>query len=282
MSEDKFLKVQQRAEAVAARYRESQSKYFNILLLGDSGSGKTATLATCPTPLFIDSFDSGGTKTQVLQPLIERGDIVCETRWEKDSWKEPFAFREWEMEMAERKREGFFDHFATYALDSGSKWSDSLMFAIIAGNKDKGGKTRRGQNPELQDYLVQQLTAVDWIGQLMSLPCNVVVTAHIGIDKDELTGRIETGPLMYGKLALKLPIAFDECWIMRPQQSSIGPAFKVLVHADGYHKAKSRIGGSKFSMLENPDVRGLMKKAEAPKESWTDRPPLLHKTAESE
>lgn len=273
MPEDRFLKVQQRAEAIRDRYANSQSKYFNILALGDSGSGKTSLLSTCPKPVFVDSFDPGGTKTESLQPLIQSGDLLAEPRWEADSWKSPFAFREWEREMADRQREGFFDYLGTYALDSASKWSDSLMFAILAAGTR--GKSRKGQTPELQDYLVQQLTAVDWLGVIMGLPCSVLVTAHLGIEKDELTGRIESGPLLYGKLAKKLPIAFDECYIMRPQQSSSGPVFKVQVHADGYYMAKSRIGGRKLQTMEDPDIKMLMKKAGAPADSYTDKKPLI-------
>lgn len=267
---DKFLAVQKRAEEIRAKYAETQRSYFNTLVMGDSGAGKTSLAATCPKPLFLDSFDPGGTKSEALQEGIANGDILCETRWETDSWKKPGAFREWEREMDSRKREGFFDALGTYVLDSSSKWSDSLMFAILQTN------SRAGQNPQIQDYLVQQLTAVDWIGQLMSYPCNVLVTAHLGIEKDELTGKIESGPLMYGKLAKKLPIAFDECYVTRPKATPQGVKYQLQVHNDGYYIAKTRIGGSKFSQYEDPDVKALMRKAQAPEGSYTDKPSLFN------
>ena len=277
---DRFLAVQKRAQMVIERYRESASNYFNILVMGDSGAGKTSLAVTCPTPVFIDSFDPGGTKTRVLQASINANDILCETKWEHDAWKSPFAFREWEGEMQSRRREGMFDFIGTYMLDSASKWSDSMMFAIIQSGKDRNGKSRIGQTPEIQDYLTQQLTAVDWLGWLMDLPCNVLVTAHLGIEKDELTGRIESGPLLYGKLAKKLPIAFDEVYITRPQQSASGLQHRLQTKADGYYIAKSRIGGSALELFEEPNIKKIMQKAGAREPSWKDKEPVFHPAKE--
>lgn len=270
---DPFVKVQQRAEATIEHYRTSGSNFFKILVMGDSGSGKTSLAASCPTPVFIDSFDPGGTKTAALRSLISTHDIICDTRWETDTWKQPSAFRAWERDMLDRKSDGFFDYLGTYMLDSASKWSDSLMFATLAS------KNRSGKAPEIQDYLVQQLTAVDWLSWMMDLRCNVLVTAHLGIEKDETTGRVESGPLMYGKLAKKLPIAFDECYIARPQQTSQGPSFRLQTQADGYYIAKSRIGGLKLSLYEDPGIKDLMRKAGAPSEAYTDRDPVFRSQA---
>jgi hypothetical protein len=271
MPHDKFLVVQQRAEKVRDKYRKSQSKYFNTLVLGDAGGGKTTLAVSCPKPVFIDSFDPGGTKTAALRPLIESGDILCETKWEADRWKDPFAFREWEREMMTRISEGFFDYVGTYILDSASRWSDSLMFEIIK----RATPTRTGTNPQLQDYLMQQLTAVDWIGVIMGLHCNVLVTAHLGFEKDEHTGAIESGPLMYGKLAKKIPIAFDECYIARVKGGSAGLDYKLQTKMDGRYAAKSRLGGEKFDLMEVPDIKALMKKAGTDEACYTDKDPVF-------
>lgn len=270
---DKFLAVQKRALAVIDAYRDSQSPYFNILSMGQSGTGKTSIASTCPFPVFIDSFDPGGTKTEVLQEYIDRGDIIVENRWEADTWKKPYAFAEWEREMNDRKREGFFDYLGTYILDSASRWSESMMYEIL--RKGTRGKSRVGQNPELQDYLVQQLTAVDWIGVMTALPCNIVLTSHLGLERDELTGKIITGPLMYGKLALKLPVAFDEVYIMRPEQTAQGSNYRIQCHADGFYDAKTRLGGKKFQLFEAPDIKAMMKKAGCADVTFTDREPVF-------
>jgi|TARA_Y100000310_G_scaffold18004_1_gene17779 hypothetical protein len=265
----KFLKVKERALKARKAYQESASQYSNFLIYGDFGTGKTQLISTCPKPIFIDSFDPGGTKTAALQPGIDNGDIIVDNRWEGDSWKDPYAFAEWEKEMQDRQREGLFEHIGTYALDSLTKWSDSLMYEIL--RRGSGGKTRKGSNPQLQDYLVQQLTAVDWLGVLMGHPCHVVATGHIGLMKDDVSGKMETGLLMYGKLSEKVPLVFDEKYVTRVKSSSSGVSYELLTRNDGYYKAETRMGGGKFEHSETPDIRALLKKAGRPVE---DRPYL--------
>lgn len=272
--EQMFLKVQERAAAVRARYAESAVQWSNILLYGDFGTGKTQTIGTAPRPIFIDSFDPGGTKTAALQPLIESGDIIVDSRWERDSWKIPEAFRAWEREMEQRKRDGFFEFFGTYALDSITKWAQALMYEIL--KRGTKGSSRAGQKPELQDYLIQQLTSVDWMGQLMELPCHTIVTGHIGFVEDKVTGKLETGLMLEGKLSEKVPLVFDEKYVTRATQSSSGVAYKLQTRNDGYYKAETRMGGMKFETFEEPDLRALLKKAGR---AWEDRPGLFTESA---
>lgn len=270
-SSDKFLKVQKRAASVRQKYTDSASPFVNILAYGDFGTGKSSLAATAVRPVFIDSFDPGGTKTAVLQPLIESGDIIVENKWEQDSWKKPWAFREWEREMAERERDGFFDHIGTYMVDSITKWSDSMMYEILKVGSRKTGP-RPGTTPEIQDYLTQQLTAVDWLDMLMGYRCNVLCTGHIGIDKDEITGATQTGMLLYGKLSMKVPLAFDEKYITRSKQGPSGIEYHLQTKNDGYWKAETRMGGSNFATFEQPDIRKLMQKAG---KNTDDRPRLV-------
>lgn len=265
-----FLKVQQRALDVRERYANSTSEFSNFLITGDYGTGKTQILTTAPRPVFIDCFDPGGTKTAALQPLIASGDIIVENKWETDSWKKPFAYTAWEREMEQRMQEGFFHHIGTYALDSITKFSDSMMYEIL--KRGTGGKSRKGQQPQLQDYGVQQTTAVDWIGVLMGLPCHVVVTGHIGLIKDEVSGKMETGLLLAGKLSDKVPLSFDEKYITRVTSSSAGLSHKLQTHNDGYYKAETRMGGSGFDLFEEPDLRKLLMKANR---NSGDRPGLF-------
>ena len=76
----KFLKVKERAMKARQMYADSASQFSNFLIYGDFGTGKTQILSTCPKPVFIDSFDPGGTKTAALQPLIDKGDVIVDTR----------------------------------------------------------------------------------------------------------------------------------------------------------------------------------------------------------
>ena len=72
-------------------YREDpRQSSFNLLLLGEYGRGKTFILRTARKPVFIDSFDPGGSKC--LRKYIEKGDIIVDTRWEREDPMNPTAF----------------------------------------------------------------------------------------------------------------------------------------------------------------------------------------------
>jgi hypothetical protein len=271
MADDKFLAITNRIAAVRQLYASSVSQYGNFLIYGDFGTGKTTLATTCPRPVFIDCFDPGGTKTRALQPLIDSGDIIVDAQWQGDSWRDPYAYMEWEKAMEDRQREGLWDYIGTYMLDSITRWADSMMWEILRrGTPGKG--TRKGKNPELQDYGVQQLTAIDWLGQFMSLPCHVVVTGHIGLVKDEVTGGFETGLLLAGKLSEKVPNVFDEKYITWAKDSPKGVEYKLQTKNDGRYKAETRMGGDLFQLYEPPDIRALLKRAG---KSWEDKPSLV-------
>ena len=270
MTEKVQLKLTSRIAEVRSRYQTSGREYVNFLLYGDFGTGKTHALSTCPRPIWIDCFDPGGTKTAALQPLIASGDIIVDNRWESDSWQDPFAYNEWEREMESREQEGLFDMIGTYCLDSITRWADTMMWEILRrGTPGKG--TRKGKHPEIQDYGVQQMTAVDWLGRMMSYPCHIVVTGHIGLLKDEVTGGVETGLLLAGKLSDKVPLVFDEKYITCAKDGSKGVEYRFQTKNDGKYKAETRMGGSSFDMWEDPNIRSLLKRAG---KSWEDKPSI--------
>ncbi|MCK5604590.1 hypothetical protein KAR91_22065, partial [Candidatus Pacearchaeota archaeon] len=79
---------------------DSSQESFNLLLLGESGTGKTITASTGRGPILIDSFDPGGTKG--LDPEIKSGKVFVDTRWEREDPKNPTAFTVWEKEFDRR------------------------------------------------------------------------------------------------------------------------------------------------------------------------------------
>lgn len=260
-------KLLQKIAAIRETYASNSSPYQNFLIYGDFGTGKSSLAATAPKPVFIDSFDPGGTKTTLLRDAIERGDVIVDNTWERDSWKAPKVFRNWEQEMFDRERAGFFSLFGTYVLDSITSWSAYLMYEILRKGNQKSG-SRVGQTPEIKDYLVQKMTAVDWINRIMAYPCHVIITGHIGLDKDEITGKMETGLLLANKLSRELPNAFDEKYVTLAGK---GNSYTLLTRNDGYYRAETRMGGGIFAEHEEPNIQKLLKKANR---NWQDRPAL--------
>lgn len=249
--------VQKRALAAREGYAaKGRTGKANVLVYGDYGTGKSTFIGTAPKPIWVHLFDSGGMTTASLQPMIESGDIIIED-FTSDSWKQPEKFRAWERALTEMRRDKVFEAIGTFAIDSITKWADSLMYEII---RMFGG----GKNdfiPQQRDYLLQQLTAVDYLEKLCDIPCNLIVTGHIGLDKDEVTGKMETGLFLSGKLTTKVPLVFDEKWLTKVEGRGTELRHIVQTHNDGYYKAETRMGGEAFLQYEEPDFKALLLKA---------------------
>ena len=79
---DNFLEIKKLAGEINDFYKQdTRQESFNLLLLGEKGSGKTVISTTCRKPVHIDSFDSGGTKA--LKPWKLIGGVVWEYLFEK-------------------------------------------------------------------------------------------------------------------------------------------------------------------------------------------------------
>lgn len=229
---------------------------YKFLITGDSGTGKTRLLETCPRPILVHSFDPGGTK--ILRKGIQEGWIIPDTRFEAENDRAPTAYDLWEAEFNRLGKEKIFDSIGTYALDSITTWSDAVMNKILK----LGGKL--GAKPEFEEWRKMIDFVRFCMKQITNLPCNVVVLGHLDSDKDELTGRLESSLLIPGQSSKKVPILFDEVYITRVTQGKDKSSYHLQTSSDGRYKAATRMGRDVFEQLEAPDIMALFKKANIP------------------
>uniref|UniRef100_A0A6M3JFQ9 Putative ATPase domain containing protein n=1 Tax=viral metagenome TaxID=1070528 RepID=A0A6M3JFQ9_9ZZZZ len=236
---------------------QAQQKSFNALIYGDFGTGKTNLTVTCRLPVHIDSFDPGGVKT--VRDEIKAGKVLADVRYEVEDPMKPTAFRLWDTEYARRKRDGYFAQIGTYIIDSATTWASAAMDVIL----QKAG--RLGGPPFQQDYLPAMSMIENAIKDITTLPCDVILTAHLDVDKDEATGRLFVGPLFVGKLKQRIPLLFDELYCAQTKNTSAGTVYSLLTRSDGIFKARTRLGkGGIFEANEKPDIKVLLKKAGYP------------------
>lgn len=260
------------AAEVREYYRNHSAKDFlNILNMGDYGTGKTRLLLTCPKPAHLDCFDPGGSKTEVLQPLIESGEIIVDHSFEWDEWKNPVAYSRWKKAFEKRKKMGYFDYIATYMFDSVTTFSESVLYDILrVGSKKTGSRT--GQLPERQDWNAQQMNMIDAFSQMMGLPCHTIVNGHLTRYEDPVSKEMEIGLLLAGKGKDKIPPIFDEKYISRYKDKK----YVIQTHREGKYNAETRVGETLFATFEEPDFRALLKKAGF---SYADKEPLFRSNA---
>lgn len=243
--------------AIEAKFSTLPKAKLTALVMGVAGTGKTTLAATCPKPVLLDCFDEGGWRTKELQPLIADGSIIVRS-YEHDEWKSPTTFERWRTETRQLRDKGFFNFIGTYMLDSYTSWSRMLMYQILKSSKAKSFEG----TPDKMHYKLQLYTMLDIINDLMALPCNVLITAHLAKEIDELNGGTEFVIEAAPSQRSEVPNAFLEKWVMRIIQEGGKSVHKLQLYGDGQYRCGTRIGDrTTFKTLEDPNVREIMRKA---------------------
>lgn len=195
-----------------------------ILLLGDTGGGKTSLALTAPGKKFGYFFDPNAISTvehfceqpdfdlDYLQFLPDKlpmnvstlkknvGDPVRGSNFSND------LYLKWEKDFEDRIDAGFFEPYDTIIFDSITTFADMVMDRILFLNQ------RPGQWPQQDDWGPQMNSIAAVMRTLTSLGKTIVVTGHYELKQDEVSKRIFFQPLVTGRLKTKLPLLFSEIW----------------------------------------------------------------------
>lgn len=262
-----MIDLQKEISDLQTMYKEkTSSKLFSILLIGDSGAGKTRFLETCPRPIHIDSFDPNGTVT--VRKGIEEGWIIADTRYEREDPTDPSAFELWDSEYERRKKGEYYQNFGTYCLDSFTMFSDAVMNLVLRGLVRKADRATKSpiptdylRIPQENDWPLQMTIIKNAITDILTLPCNVVVTGHLEDKKNKQGLILSKGLYATGRLALRLPRLFQEIYYLKTEETSKGIERHLITQPDGMIEARTRIGRDVFVFKEKPDMMYLLNKA---------------------
>ncbi len=186
-----------------------------ILLIGAPGSGKTCFAASFPGPIlyldFDNKVDSAALFHKAKPELLRNVDVInLSIGLTGDPYAElQKAIREL---MIQPVNAGTFK-YKTVVLDSISAFSNAALRHIMTTNPGiKGRQTAQGSMPDKPHYGVLLKEFERLIPGMLTLPCNIIMCAHLETWKDETTGMIIRGPTMDGSFDQQLPRYFKECW----------------------------------------------------------------------
>lgn len=255
-----LLEIKKQAAEIKKMYEEDpRTKTFNALIYGSLKTGKTSILRTCPKPVLVHSFDPSG--TLVLRDLIEKGEILADTRFEHEDPFKPSACQLWEKEFNYLYRKDFFKHVGTFAIDSMTTWSSIIMNEVIR-RAAKAKKNREiGGAPQQQDWLLQMSFIENYIRKFLSLPCHCVLLGHADQAKNEEGAAVgDLGIMITGKLKERIPALFSEIYYLRIKDYKIGSRELLTQPLYGI-QAGSRLGyKGLLGKTEPPDIKKIMDK----------------------
>lgn len=186
-----------------------------VLVIGHPGAGKTCFAASFPGPVLYLDFDNKVDSAALFYK--NRPEILnnVEVRQLSTSFlADPIA--EFNKivgnELVPQQKAGQMK-YATIVLDSISAFSHSALMHILQTNPGiKGVVTAQGKMTDQTHYGVLLREFKRLIPGLLTLPCNIVMCAHIDTYKDTNTGVIIREAMMDGSYSQKLPQAFKEVW----------------------------------------------------------------------
>lgn len=198
-----------------------------ILLLGDTGSGKTTQILTLPGRKFVYLFDANallslqGHDVDYEEFLPDRLNLSVKSLskdkgGDKTTNLKNDMYVEWEKDFDYRIKEGFFDSYDVIGFDSCTTFLDLIMDRVLTING------RPGSWPQQDDYGPQMISFINVCRTLVSLGKTIVMTGHLETKKDELVQRIFRQPMMTGRLRTKIPLLFSDVFICEAENDGRG------------------------------------------------------------
>jgi hypothetical protein len=212
--------------------------YFNCLLIGEPGVGKTTAAATAPGPILYLDVDNKLHKMRSMDAKIAKGEIIQWGITEPLSETSLLALAKADIKIGAKfvqkipkgyyqlaemidklsacacvvEHQGKPTKVATVVLDSYTSLNEHLKRLLTACN---------GTTTMTQPLWGTFLTDLETLNNaLLNLPANIIFIAHQKPDKDDLTGTINYRPLIDGAMRDKIGKDFEEIYFM--EKSVVG------------------------------------------------------------
>lgn len=230
-----------------ARDVTATSEYLKVLIVGDNGTGKSVFASTFPTPGRLFDFSNG--------VLTYRGQDWDYSQYESSSngWVD---YERDHLECLKSAKDGKYE---TVIIDDQTAMESLAMARALGMNP---ARNEAGGPVWNVHYQIVRNLVEGRLRQLLSLPCNVVLIAHLDVTRDPKTGAIlRISPLMVGQLPTLITGMFDEVYYSSFRKEGDKTIWVLQTIPLGYLHARSRLSGKEGllpNFIEN-DYASVMK-----------------------
>jgi hypothetical protein len=194
---------------------EEQVGRPKFLLVGSTGSGKTAQMLTLPGKTFAYLFDPSALATlkgydidyEMFVPSRVNLGAISLSKGKSDpktSTDAPDIYTAWAKHADEMVSSGAFDAYDNICFDSFTTFADIVMDRILKLNG------RVGQFPQQDDWGGQMQTITNCVRTFVAMNKVLLFTAHDEFKQDDATSRMQNIILLTGRLRIKIPLLFSE------------------------------------------------------------------------
>lgn len=197
----------------------TSSKFIKLFLMGEPGTGKTVCAAGFPGKIKYYDFDnkiaSAYSYLKEKNPAqLDQIDYVnCAAI---DGKGTAYAKMDKDLEPIVKNYHATGKlEYNTIVIDSSTVMADEMMNWLInyETNVARNSKIKSRKVACQQDYGIFYPMFKEWLGLMLSLPCNFVMTGHITIKQDELTGEIHRMASIPGQMGKKIGIFMPELYL---------------------------------------------------------------------
>jgi len=207
-----------------------ETEYLKVLVLGDSGTGKSIFASSFPTPGYVYNFDKSMLSYRGLDFDYDDFDNSPEG-WVK--------FEKVHKELYE-KMTGDNPPYKTVIVDSTTTWSSLAMERAL--QLDPKRSPTKGPVWNVHYGMVRNLVE-GRLRQMLDFKSNLVVIGHLQVKEDQETGAIMVVPMLTGQLAVTAPGLFDEVYYTRTKKGAHGLEWLIQTVAIGRGRGRSRLSG---------------------------------------
>lgn len=234
------------------------SEFNKFFLVGDFGTGKSAFATSMPTPGYVFDFDEGINLYSGFDFEYSQYDL---------SWK---GWLEFEKELIQVKKDAIAGKYKSIIVDSTTAMTDLAMQRSM--QLDPKRDPTEGPIWNVHYQMVRNLMEGK-LRQIIALPCNIVVIAHLEVITDQKTGKvIGLEPLLTGQLSVKVPGYFSEVYYCTTRRKEDKTQYIIQTVPIGLQKARSRLSGlaKRLDDFIPNNYNILMKNLKKPKKGKKD------------